>query len=264
MGTSRRIAAMAVVALSSLLFVASIRSEGKYCGVVVYDRWGGCTLYSGVYVMYISEKVKEQLRPYVGQCVQIDARRVHQPENPGDGLISDLSYLGAAPEHAVLGGLSLDAAPAFENGEPPRIKVVLRNKGAGNIDVRSEEWAPTLLTRKPEAGKSLCPSDGPSCALLTRQAFASQSDDKPRVAGNGVQFTMRYDWHIDAAVPKVFTLKAGDERTVMISFEVPKGEYDFLSGYGGRVHEGKCIASNLVAFDVDADGKGTLVSVPNR
>ena len=47
--------------------LAGERGSGKYSGVVIFDRWGGCTLYSGIYVMYISEGVKEQLRPEAGR-----------------------------------------------------------------------------------------------------------------------------------------------------------------------------------------------------
>jgi hypothetical protein len=37
--------------------------------------------------MYISEAVKDQLRPYAGEAVEIDALTVIQRTNPGDGLI---------------------------------------------------------------------------------------------------------------------------------------------------------------------------------
>ena len=66
--------------------------------MVVFDRWDGCTLYSGIYVMYISERVKNKLRKQAGKSVQIDAIKVHQPKNPGDGLITEFTYLGPAPQ----------------------------------------------------------------------------------------------------------------------------------------------------------------------
>jgi hypothetical protein len=31
---------------------AGIRGPGKYSGVVVFDRWETCYIYSGVYLMY--------------------------------------------------------------------------------------------------------------------------------------------------------------------------------------------------------------------
>ncbi len=51
---------------------AGERGPGKHSGVVVFDRWDGCTLYSGIYVMYISERVKDKLRKHAGKSVQID------------------------------------------------------------------------------------------------------------------------------------------------------------------------------------------------
>ena len=91
-GQRMKVAAVLVVLASSLCF-AGERLAGKYCGVVIFDRWGGCTLYSGIYVMYVSEAVKDGLRPKAGQCVQIDATQVKQEQNPGDGLIQKFTLL---------------------------------------------------------------------------------------------------------------------------------------------------------------------------
>ena len=46
--------------------------------------------------MYISETVKDQLKQYEGQAVEIDALEVVQPDDPGDGLIRRLKVLGPA------------------------------------------------------------------------------------------------------------------------------------------------------------------------
>ena len=56
--------------------VAGTRVAGKYNGVVFYDRWDNCYLFSGVYLMYISDTVKEVLRPYRGKSIEIDAKQV--------------------------------------------------------------------------------------------------------------------------------------------------------------------------------------------
>ena len=85
---------LAILSGTGVVCEAGIRSTGKYCGVAVFDRWDGCTLYSGAYVMYVSEKTKEGLRKYAGQAVAIDAKEVDQPHNPGDGLIGKFEYLG--------------------------------------------------------------------------------------------------------------------------------------------------------------------------
>src|SRR5437870_9088382 len=90
--SSRRAWSRLWVALATLLLFsgpssAGIRGPGKYSGVVFFDRWDGCILFSSVYLMYISEAVKDDLRSYGGQAIQIDALDVLQHVNPGDGLI---------------------------------------------------------------------------------------------------------------------------------------------------------------------------------
>ncbi|HMD06880.1 MAG TPA: hypothetical protein VKH63_05050 [Candidatus Acidoferrum sp.] len=49
---------------------AGIRGPGKYCGVVVFDRWDTCFLLSGPYITYIADAVKNRLRPYSGTAIQ--------------------------------------------------------------------------------------------------------------------------------------------------------------------------------------------------
>jgi hypothetical protein len=90
--------AITCVLVSTLLSTApaGIRAPGKYSGVVFYDRWGGCILFSGIYLMYISEDVKDTLRSYEGKAIEINAREVIQPINPGDGLIKELEVVGPA------------------------------------------------------------------------------------------------------------------------------------------------------------------------
>src|SRR5687767_1264410 len=128
--TKRLSTITAAVALLATLCLAGIRSEGKYSGVVIFDRWGGCTLYSGIYVMYISEGVKEQLRAEAGKCVQIDATQVEQPHNDGDGLIKKLTILGPALEAKAWEspeGLKLTVVRAFEDGNAPAFVIRVEN-----------------------------------------------------------------------------------------------------------------------------------------
>lgn len=252
--------------LSAVAF-AGLRGPGKYCGIVVYDRWDGCTLYSGIYVMYISEAVKGGIRDHAGQCVQIDAKKVKQPMNPGDGLISEFDYLGAAPpvQHEVsLDGIVLRAVPAFANGERPTISISVRNSGDKDLKIFPREFAPTLLAKKTDDFAYFNPSDGPSFALITRQDFGEGPAHTPRMSGRMIVDGRSYTWSREAPVLDTFVLTPGEERTVAISFDLPQGEYDFLAGYGGGVHAGACLASNLVAFDVDHDGKATPVDVKRR
>jgi hypothetical protein len=50
------------------LFVATssayLFGPGKYCEVVVFDRWAACYLVSGPYITYIASDVKSELLRY--------------------------------------------------------------------------------------------------------------------------------------------------------------------------------------------------------
>jgi hypothetical protein len=252
-GTPARWSLLLSALLIALPAFAGERTPGKYSGAVVFDRWDGCTLYSGVYVMYVSQNCQEDLREHAGTWVQVDATEVSQPQNPGDGLITELTHLGAPPPTTrnwiSLSGLTLRAAADFKEGEKPSVAIVLANGGKKEVTVFGSELAPTLLIKSAAADVA----DGPSYALVTRQAFISGGSE-PRTSGRGHSPHGDYAWEIDRGLPAKFVLKPGEERRIRIAFDLPAGEYDFLAGYGGGVHQELGLASNLVAFDVDDRG----------
>jgi hypothetical protein len=43
-----------------------------------------------------------------------------------------------------------------------------------------------------------------------------------------------------------------------VRLEIPTGEYQFMAGYGGRVHAWKSIVSNAISLNVDAAGVATV------
>jgi hypothetical protein len=90
-----------------MLAHAGIRGPGKYCGVVVFDRWDACFLLNGPYITYISENVKNELRPYEGKAKQFDASSVFQPENPGAITIRfGTKQMSSSSHQAIFGGRS--------------------------------------------------------------------------------------------------------------------------------------------------------------
>jgi hypothetical protein len=241
---------------------AGERGPGKYSGVVVFDRWDGCTLYSGIYVMYVSEKTKEALRQYEGQAVQINTKEVNQPINPGDGLIGKFEYLGPSPngrDWIKLDGIQLASSISANTNGQPIATLVITNSGTIPIKIFSSELGLTLLKKKSgnETNHWWFPSDGPSFALITRQDFDG------RKGNGGVEAGTSYSWTIckENILPHDFTLEARTQKTLTIYFNLPDGEYDFLGGYAGGVHETKCLASNLSVFDVNA-GKATIIQHP--
>ena len=235
---------------------------GNYYGVVVFDRWDGCILYRGVYVTYISEGAKEHLRKYAGELVQINATKVYQPINPGDGVIKELEYLGAPtqkPEKFGIDGVRLRSFHAFKDGEKPSVIMEILNAGKEHREILSGELAPTLLTKQPPDPRPLSPSDGPSVALLTRMSI--ENIVRYGGKGRGVAQAIPYSWAIpqEDALPREFVLRPGEKKQIRMTFDLPEGEYEFLCGYGGAQYGRKCIASNLVYFDVGKDGSGKTV-----
>lgn len=240
--------------LSAAIAAGGIILPGKHGGMVLFDRWGGCYLYQGIFVMYVSEQTKEKLREYDRKWVQVDAREVYQPLNPGDGRIGKYDILGPAPkspEWLVVDGMKLISAAAFENGHGPRVAVRVRNTGKDKLTVFSGQFAITVLAKIEGNSRLFNPSDGPSFALITRQNFEI-GGDTPRWRGEAIANGVPYAWTIGEhnALPHSFELAVGEQRMITVDLTLPPGEYEFIAGYAG--YAGAGVASNSVAFDIAA------------
>ena len=262
------IAVLLTLALLGTTSLAGIRGPGKYAGVVIFDRWDTCYLYSGIYLMYVSGKTKGRLRKYEGKSILIYAKEVFQPINPGDGLIGKYKFLGLAKSRwSDLDSLSLTVVPHFENNESPTFQLMIENRGAKRTYVSPDELALTLLGAKQE--NMFSPSDGKSDAWLTRESlkrpsFVNDAGFGPR--SNKTHSIMwkdnvEYYFNVEQELPERIEIQPNGQATISISFHLPKGQYDFLCGYGGGVHQDKGIASNLIAFSVDENGRATVDSV---
>jgi hypothetical protein len=250
--------------------VGGIRGPGKYTGVVVFDRWGACTLSSGPYVMYVAEAEKGRLREYAGSCVTLVASDVFQPINPGDGLIKKFEVAkpgaGERGDGEPTSPFRISVRLAIEAKHPPGAIIDVENVGAEPATLRYDSLAPTLLVKKKDLVQALSPSDGPSVALMTRQAFWIGGDDEPRLSGGGVSQAVPYRWQVTNTLnlPREQVLAPKEKATIAMTFGVPEGEYDFFAGYRGGARSGETVASNLVAFDVAADGSVRQINVAGR
>jgi hypothetical protein len=270
--STRRSSLPAAMIASLLAFFAtstglcSIRGPGKYNGVVIFDRWDGCHLYSGGYIMEISEKVKVVLRPYAGQAVLIDAQEVIQPMNPGDGLITKLVVLGPAAEPATAGfgrpplveGLSLKAIPNFGAQGGDELIIEVRNTGETKREIDTGALAPTLLGERNERFECFNASDGPSYPVITRTNINSlNSYPVHGSCGSGRTLNL---WLLPGiALSSTFNLDPGQNIEIPLRFTLSAGKYQFLAGYGGGVHQARALASNLLSFDIDEAGRPHLV-----
>jgi len=256
---------LGLLLLTSSTF-AGIRGPGKYAGIVIFDRWDTCYLYSGTYLMYISEKKKELLRAYEGKSILIDAKEVFQPMNPGDGLITRFKIIGFAGTKKNLPdvrGLKLLVTPGFGDDRSPKFRLEIENIGKANVSFTTNEISPTLLGLK-DSDDSMSPSDGKSHAAITRCTFEYARDWKQETEINGKtrEFSIEIEG-LDTIKPS-YVLKPGEKTEFSIQLHISQGDYDFLFGYGGGVHDGKGLASNIVSFNIDSKGKASLLTTPTN
>ena len=236
---------------------AGIRGPGKYCGVVVFDRWDTCFLLSGHFITYISSAVKEELRPYQGKAIQVDASDVFQPTNPGDALIRHCKIIGLAPDKrrwATLEGLELIASSDFGSQGTPTFVLEIRNTSNRPIEVNSHEFGPTLLTQIPKS--QFMASDGNSTAVITRGDLVNPPSWESTVGGVALSYS--YTIEDKTRLPEKFRLGPGQSVKTRITLAVSPGQYQFMLGYGGGVHEEKSLASNAVSFAVSDVGTAIL------
>jgi hypothetical protein len=229
--------------------------------VVFFDRWDTCLLISGPYVTYISENVKNGLRDHVGKAVQILASEVKQRMNPGDALIRNYELIGPAPEAKTdlveLDGISLRVEHWFRAEGKPIFVIHVVNASRRDVDVRTDQIGINVLGTHKSAES---PSDGLSEATITRAPlwgpFGSSTSSTWLYNGEYLHAAAK----IHGAVPARFRLKTGDTRDFRVKFDISGGEYQFVVGYGGGVHEGRSLISNAVSFNVDGSGYINLLN----
>jgi hypothetical protein len=263
----------ALLALSAGFCRAESIGPGKYSGIVVFDRWGGCMLYHGIGVLYISEAIKGELKDKAGKCIEVDATQVKQVLN--DAMIKKLKVLGPAPSippGTQLAGVKLVVAPAFEAGHAPEFAIRVTNGSPKPMLLEMDRLGPTVLGKREirqDAVGSIDVVDGPSRAVITSQSlwtFGTEQGGKPRLQIEGSDW--QWKWQSTVTQPltyeRIVKLQPNESLEIRILFTLPAGEYEFLAGYGGNFGTGQCVASNLVAFDVKADGTANVVKVPGR
>lgn len=258
---ARTMGALTLFVVACVLVVtvqAGIRGPGKYSGIVIFDRWDTCFLLSGAYITYISNSAKNELRPYEGRAMQIDATEVLQPINPGDGLVKQYKVLGPAPDSdhvMILNGLEFVLTSDLDASGSPAFQLAIRNTGEMPVEVRGDEIALTLLGSN--RNMPFRASDGASVAWITRTYLLNGSSSDREIDGENTSTS--YSLDPENTLPRRFEVMPGESRSTRILFRLPLGEYQLIFGYGGDVHEGKSLASNALSFDVNHAGIATIV-----
>jgi len=248
--------------------LAGIRAPGRYTGVVVFDRWGGCVLCSGYDFNYVSESAKAPLEDQDRQRVELDATVVLQVINPGKALLKEFAQVWTKPPEPppAPDPLRLSLQPAFADGEPARFEITAVNNGAGDMTLRYDALAAHVLTKR-EAHGLFQVSDSPSDAVLTAHFMLEEPGRGPtRVRGGGVLAGVPHAWYVTSAMslPTGVILGPGERTSLTIAVDLPPGEYDAFAAYGHYTDRGYCTASNSVGFDIGADGLARLANAPRE
>lgn len=258
------IALLFAISGSLLIVHAGLRGPGKYSGVVIFDRWDTCLLLSGNYITYVSEEVKEHLRAYKDQAIQLDAFEVFQAMNPGDALIRRYKIIGPAPlvsRVPPIDGVRITVKNDFARDRTIAFLITIENSSDAPIQVESDAIGPTLLGPQPTVSgrryTCLSPSDGKSTAWITRGTLFAPSSRSCTYDGHLI-VSVSYSIDSSTKLPDPLNLNPGESKQVRFMIKVPAGPYQFLVGYGGGVHEGKSLASNMISFHVDSDGTPVL------
>jgi hypothetical protein len=245
-------ASLFVAAASAYLF-----GPGKYCGVVVFDRWGTCYLVSGGYVNYVASNFKSGLLPFNGNAIQVDASEVTggglRLEDP---MILKYKILGSAPapKRVKLDGLELRTVQAFGRYARPQFLIELRNSGKSTLKVdRSQIGILLFKAEKPEVSAS---NDG-SVAVISKSGI----EDSSYITYEGIA-NQKKSWgyivDMKTQPPASFVIAPGQSVRTLIRFKLYPGQYQFMFAYGGGASAEKSLASNAISFDMNVDRHANL------
>jgi hypothetical protein len=229
------IALLLAISGSLLIVHAGMRGRGKYSGVVIFDRWDTCLLLSGVYVTYVSDEVKENLRTYRNQAIEVDASEVFQPMNPGDALIRKYTIIGPAPEASreqAIEGVRIIVKSDFDSDRAIGFLITIENAADSPIQIDSTAIGPTLLGLKTE--NMFDAADGKSIAWITRVNLLNPSSWSSTIGH--LTSSASYSSDPNSKLPERFNLNPGKSKQIRVTLKVPAGPYQFLVGFGGGVH----------------------------
>lgn len=233
---------------------AAIRGPGFYHGVVVFDRWGGCTFNSGQERLRVSPDVSEGLRPYTGECVKLEVIKLPATGQfdysiEGYGTIESVPF-GYSEKDAR--GFDIYVEPAFVDGQLPELKIRVKRLGYEHRRLTLEQLAPKLMARPLGSTQWDRRSEPTSAGQGVWSRLVGISRGEPR--GD-------HRWKITAParLPEALPHSPGEQFEFRILFDIPPGQYDFFVAYGNGGYQHPSIASNLIAFDVLEDGTAEYV-----
>jgi hypothetical protein len=242
---------------------AYLFGPGKYCGVVVFDRWDTCYLVSGPYLNYVASDVKSELVRYKGQAIQVDASEVASgglSRFLPDPMILRYQVLGPAPEPKwiKIDGLQLAVIPAFGRYTRPQFLIEIRNVGKSPVTIHRSNMGVLLFKAEKELPETYR-SDDHSVALISRSGIEEASYMSTASVGD-----QRTSWGyiVDTTTrpPASFVIAPRQSVRTRIRFKLYFGQYQFMFAYGDGVSSEKTLVSNAISFDIGPDGQAIQVN----
>jgi len=102
-------------------------------------------------------------------------------------------------------------------------------------------------------------SDGRSDAVITHSSLFQTSGTR-EWASDGQLLRASFAIEGEAEMRDYIKLLHVHFRSYVVALDISPGQYQFVFGYGGGVHEEALLLSNAISFDVSPDGLASIVN----
>jgi len=244
---------------------------GVYFGYFNVDRWGQKVFHNGPYHMFVSNEVAKQLQTHTGKPLKLDVWKVHQPVNPGGGIVQGISSISATKHQ----GLVLDAASKSarrRQGKGLPVRLTVRNTSTENITLRPRDFGFVLVTNSPFSNDAIGYRDPegraywyyqtsvvslrgkrPPLRAACRQVLLPWTPQNYAASGQDVAVGRKTPTHHHPGVYFPLHIKPGGkfETTVVVGRELLPGEYEvFFYQPSGNFSHAAGPMSKRIAFEV--------------
>ena len=205
----------------------------KVDGVFHLDRFGGCYLYNDIGLIYVTDKQKAVITPYVNKHVVVNVTDTYQLSFPGDIRIDQFNIESSVNDsNSHQDQIQLTASWLLgKKGKSLKVNVK-------NVEKRNLSFYPGIidffvLTRKyhpPNFPLLLDVSDGPSAILGRERVFGQPQRTWMGTYSNEQE---RLSWSVrdGKQTEDTIQLPPGKSIDIVIDLECSTGQYEIFFGY---------------------------------